>query len=140
MLKFKKLAITLSLIMLLGASALAATNVNVTINGDLVTFTDTGPIMVNDRVLVPLRGVFEKMGASVQWDAENKIVYINTETRDIVLPANSTIAKINGSDSYLDSPVLIISGRTMVPLRFVSEAIGATVTWHQSSSTVEIIK
>ena len=81
------------------------------------------------RLLVPLRGIFEYFGATVEWDGARKAVEIDRAGDHITMFANDYDAYINGETVYLDVPPRIIHSRTHVPLRFVGEALGATVDY-----------
>ena len=101
---------------------------------------DVPPIILNGRTMVPIRFISEAFGAEVQWDAETRTVRIyfeKTFTR-VTLQINNTIARINDKIVTLDAPPTIINGRTMVPIRFISEAFGATVDWDNATRTVTI--
>src|SRR5213083_559402 len=107
--------------------------INVRINGERVQFMGTGPQEVRGRVMVPLRGVLEQMGAFVDWDASSRTVYANRGDTQIRLPVGSNSAYVNGKSVFLDVPAMILGGSTMVPLRFVSETLGANVAWNSES-------
>jgi hypothetical protein len=120
------------------ASIAGAQGIKATVNGDRVQFPDMKPTMMNGRVMVPVRGVFEHMDSTVMWDAEAGMVTAQRGNDIIKLPVNSQFATVNGKRVRLDTPATVRSGRTMVPLRFLSEALGAGVDWVASSRTVEI--
>lgn len=125
-------------IMLITASALYAQNVNVTVDGRPIQFTGVGPQMVQGRVLVPFRGVLEELGAFVQWIPESRTVVAQRGNRLVVLQIGSRTATVSGETVTLDVPATITAGTTMVPLRFLSEALGADVRWNAAARTVEI--
>ena len=112
--------------------------ISVTINGDAVQFPGTGPQMVNGRVLVPLRGVFEKLGASVRWLPERQEVIATRGQNTVDLIIGNTNASVNGQGVKLDVPAEVVGGSTLVPIRFVSEAIGADVKWNDAEKIVII--
>ncbi len=120
------------------ASVAGAQDIRATVNGDFVNFPDIQPIMIQNRVMVPVRGVFEHMNSNVEWDSNSRTVVAQRGTDTIRLPVNSYYATVNGRQVNLDSPAKIVMGRTMVPLRFLSEALGGTVDWVASVRTVEI--
>lgn len=124
--------------MILGAGAARADRINVRVNGDPVYFEGTQPRAMNGRVLVPLRGVLEKMGATVDWMPATQTVVAVKGNMEINLPIGSRTATINGRDVALEVPAMTIAGSTMVPLRFVSEALGANVGWESATQTVLI--
>ena len=123
-----------SLIIVTAASAQA---VRVFVDSDEVAF-DQPPIVMGSRVLVPLRGIFEKMGATVDWDARTRTVEAARGNVLVVLRIGSRIAQVNNRPLTLDVPAMIVGGRTLVPLRFISESLGAGVEWREGSRTVLI--
>jgi hypothetical protein len=128
---------------LVGALALAAISsaqgIKVTVNNDPVSFSGTQPMTIGSRVYVPLRGVFEEMGAYVQWMPAARMVEASQGDKNVKLTIGSTLASVNGASVPMDAPARLINGRTMVPLRFISESLGAQVNWYAPSRTVEII-
>lgn len=118
-------------------SVSAATPIKITIDGVQLT-TDQAPIMSANRTMVPLRGVFEALDATVLWKQSTKTVTATKDGTTIVLPLGSRTATINGKQVTLDVPAKSIKGRTVVPLRFVSEALGEKVGWNASTKTVSI--
>lgn len=115
-----------------------AQSLNVTINGAPVRFTGTQPMAVRGRVMVPLRGVLEQMGAFVGWDPATRTVFAQKSGTDVQLPIGSPAATVNGRTVNLDVPAQVIGGSTMVPLRFLSEAMGSEVAWDNATRTVMI--
>ncbi|MGV7114758.1 stalk domain-containing protein [Paenibacillus kyungheensis] len=118
-------------------SVSAATPIKITIDGVQLT-TDQAPVMSANRTMVPLRGVFEALDAKVLWKQSTKTVTATKDGTTIVLPLGSRTATINGKSVVLDVPAKSIKGRTVVPLRFVSEALGEKVGWNSSTKTVSI--
>ena len=90
---------------------------------------DQPPIIENDRVLVPMRTIFETMGVPVEWDGENKTITAKTDEATIVLTVDSATAYKNGKAVELDAPARLINDRTLVPLRFVGESLDMFVQW-----------
>ena len=113
--------------------------VQVIVNGSAVDFPDTKPYINQDgRTMVPVRFISEKLGASVNWDETEQVVVIEYNGKTILLPLNEKAAYVDNMQIELDTEAVIEDGRTMVPLRFVSEALGAKVLWSSSASTVRI--
>ncbi len=141
--KFKIQSLTIALLAL-SAGAMAQTGnsdqngITVTVNGNPVQFRGEGPIMSQDRVFVPLRGVFQRMGAHVDWDPSTQTVSADRGQTHVRLTIGLRSASINGEPTNLDLPPQVIDGVTMVPLRFVSEALGANVDWDAQDQTVMI--
>jgi len=134
--------LTLALILCLisfsfAPSAEAATAIKVEIDGDLIRF-DQGAVSINGRTLVPMRTIFEELESTVQWNAKTKSITAVRGTKKIGLVIGSKTATVNGQKIALDVPPQIINGRTLVPLRFISEALGAKVDWNNQTKTVSI--
>jgi hypothetical protein len=110
-------------------------DVGVTVNGSQLNL-EPAPIMQDGRVFVPLRGVFENLGASVVYDAGT--ITATGNGRDIELHIGSTQATVNGQDQTVDVAPFIVGASTYVPLRFVSEALGAQVNWDENNRIVAI--
>jgi hypothetical protein len=91
------------------------------------------------RVLVPLRDVIANLkDFAVTWDPQKAVVTAAYGDRVVRLKMGSHTASVNGMTVELDTPPATVGGRTMVPLRFLSEALGATVTWDTNARTVAI--
>ncbi|MBV8153295.1 MAG: copper amine oxidase N-terminal domain-containing protein [Candidatus Eremiobacteraeota bacterium] len=125
-----------------GASALFATalpvlaqNVTVIVNGQTMNF-DQPPIMRSGRVFVPLRGIFEQLGASVVY--ANGQINATRGSTTVSLTIGSTAATVNGQSVTVDVAPFVIGARTLVPLRFIAQSLGATVNWNDSNETVTI--
>lgn len=121
----------------LAVPSLASPALQVTVDQQPVMF-DQAPVMQEGRVLVPLRGVFESLGAEVTYLAPSHTIQATRGSTQVQLTLGSRQAAINGSPSMLDVPATTLGGRTMVPLRFVSEALGASVDWNAATQTVAI--
>ncbi|MBR4874829.1 MAG: N-acetylmuramoyl-L-alanine amidase [Clostridia bacterium] len=96
------------------------------------------PIVFNDYSVVPARDVFEKLGATVSWNAENERVTINYEKTDIILYINKTVAYKNGKTEVMPIAPKIINGKTMIPARYVSESFGFDVNFDSKTDTISI--
>lgn len=101
-------------------------------------FSGTGPQSIGGRVLVPLRGVMEKLGAFVEYDAASKTVVAQKGNIDVSLQIGSRLARVNGVERMLDVPAMTIRGTTMVPLRFMGEALGADIKWDGVAQMITI--
>lgn len=102
----------------------------VEINGVPGSYDGTPPQIIRGRVLVPVRSVFEQLGATVMWDAETQVVTAVKEGRRIWMRIGETTAKRDDVPVMLDVPPQILEGRTLIPLRFIGEALGAKVQWN----------
>lgn len=116
--------------------------VSVTVNGDTVDFPDQEPVIAGGRTLIPVRGVFEKLGADVSYTEATDTVHISYKDIKITFPVGSREISVTegGADrtEKLDTAAISLSGRTMVPLRFAAETIGADVSWDESLKTAVI--
>ncbi len=108
---------------------------SVTVNGSAVDLSPP-PIVRDGRVFVPLRGVFEQLGANVNY--ANGTISATGNGRDIFLQIGSTQATVNDQPQTIDVAPFIVGASTYVPLRFVSEALGDSVNWDDASSTAQI--
>lgn len=99
---------------------------------------DVPPIIEDGRTLVPLRAIFEAMGATVTWDDTTSTAIGVKGDTTVILPVGSTEPTINGAMYKLEVPGRIIKGRTLAPLRFVGEAFGGTVTWDGATNKITI--
>ncbi|HOC53333.1 MAG TPA: stalk domain-containing protein, partial [Caldisericia bacterium] len=117
-------------------------NLNMYIN-DNPQQIDVPPTIVEGRTLLPIRWVAEPLGAEVGWDGDEKKVTVTLKNTTIELWIGKNIAKVNGVDTPIDPDnpkvvPMIISGRTMLPVRFVAENLGCKVDWDQDTKTVTI--
>lgn len=124
-------------------SAVSAQNntPSVTVNGAKLEFTDNVIPFIDEeseRTLVPMRDIFEAVGAVVQWDESTQTVIAVKDSSFVTLQIGSEKAFVNSEEKQLDVKALIKDDRTFVPLRFVSEALGAEVEWDNDNYTVVI--
>ncbi|GAC1531544.1 MAG: hypothetical protein NVS2B8_19980 [Vulcanimicrobiaceae bacterium] len=117
------------------AVATPAWALSVTVNGTATTFNPP-PIERAGRVFVPLRGVFERLGASVVY--QGGVINATGNNRTISLKIGSTTAAVNGQARSIDVAPFIIGASTYVPLRFVSEALGAGVNFDGTNQVVAL--
>ncbi len=107
------------------------------VDGAEVDFGDLSPMIRADRSLVPFRVLFEAVGAEVEWDQAKSQVTARRGDRVIRLTVGQTTAYVDGRPVTLEVPATVISGRTLVPLRFVGEALGQ-LEWDQRRLRVDI--
>ena len=96
------------------------------------------PVIEKGFTLVPLRFISEAFGASVDWNDALKVITINYRTLTIQLQVDSNVVLVGTEFKKLDVPPKIINGRTLVPIRFISETFGATVDWDGTTKTITI--
>ena len=111
--------------------------ITVKINGQQIEF-DVQPQIINGRTMVPLRAIFEVLGASVDWTADTQTVTSIKGNTTISLTINNPAMYVNGVGVTLDSPACLIGGRTLVPVRAISEAFRSIVEWDSTNNTVSI--
>jgi len=133
-----KAKVLIGMVVLFGTTVAYGQEIQATVNGNAVQFPDVQPIERDGRVLVPVRGVFEQMGVNVDWEPASQAVYATGNGRQVTLYINKRTARVDDRDVPLDVPAILYAGRTMVPLRFISESMGAMVDWIPSTNTVAI--
>lgn len=112
-------------------------SISVYLNGKQISF-DTPPQIINNRTMVPVRAIFEALGASVNWDETTHTIISAKNMTDVILTIDSNTMFVNGSSITLDSPACIVDGRTFVPVRAISEAYNTTVEWSEKNKSVII--
>ncbi|MBA3725219.1 MAG: copper amine oxidase N-terminal domain-containing protein [Armatimonadetes bacterium] len=128
----------LCILMCASAGMTAAQGIGVTVDGRTVSFQGAGPMMMSGRVMVPLRGVLEAMGAYVEYRAATRTIIARRGNTDLELGLGDRSALVNGRTVMLDVPAATVMGSTMVPLRFMGESLGADVRWIESTKSVVI--
>ncbi|GAB6181839.1 hypothetical protein JCM14036_31580 [Desulfotomaculum defluvii] len=122
---------------LLAATPALAKTPELIVNNQLVR-TDVSPQIINGRVLVPLRVISESLGTYVDWEQSSQTITINDQKTILKLKLNNKTSYINEQPIQLDVAPQLLANRTMVPLRFISEQLGATVNWLGSEKRVVI--
>lgn len=142
------LCLILSLVLFTCAASVSADEITVELNGEKIAF-DTNPQIIDGRTMVPLRKIFEELGASVKWDEETKTVAARKNKKTITLSIGSADLQIDKGKTddegnpitetvSLEVPAQIVSGRTFVPVRAVSESFGLHVDWDEARKKVII--
>ncbi len=124
----KIISALLVVIMLLCVNVSAENPITVEVDFGTVAF-DTSPVNVDGRILVPVRAIFESMGATVRWNAETKTVTSKLDSTTVVMQIDNHTMRINGEPKTLDVAPMIIDDRTLVPARAAAEAFGGRVQW-----------
>ena len=117
-------------------------NSNFTVN-DISNTLDSPPVIKNNRTLLPIRAIIEALGGTVAWIPESKAITIRLGSTTIGLQIGNSTAVVNGNVMNIDSTNSkvvpeIINGRTMLPLRFVTENLGCDVQWDGTTKTITI--
>ncbi len=112
--------------------------IDVQLNGQQIRMPNV-PILINSSVYVPVRGLFEKMNATVTWDRKNRNdVLVTSGSTTIQLTKGKNTAIVNGKEVPLSAPPQYANESIFIPLRFISETIGAHVNWNSADYTVTI--
>ena len=136
-------AVVLAAVQLAASGSVLAQNQKVTVrlNGTELSLP-AEPFIENDRTLVPLRGVFESVGANVLWDQDTQSIFISKNMDDgmkaIVMQIGNADVFVGEEKRTLDTAPQIVGDSTFVPLRFVIDELGETVEWDQNTYTVDI--
>ena len=112
-------------------------DIAVTVNGERVKF-DARPQIIDDRTLVPLRAIFEALGAQVNWNADTKTVTAERQETQVSLTIGSNALIVNGEQKTLDVPAQIIQDRTLVPVRAIAESFRCIVDWDGERQMVTV--
>ena len=142
---FKKISLLLvagcALLLFLTAGVTAAADgsepVTVTLDGSELLF-DVQPSIINGRTMVPMRVVFEALGANIHWDGAENVVTAVKGATVIRAAIGSNEMHVNDDRLTMDVAPIIVDGRTLVPVRFISEALGCDVGWDGGTNTVAI--
>ena len=154
MCKFSKGLVLFTILAMLATPIMVSANNNnirVVVNEQEIHFPDQAPVIIDGRTLVPVRGVFEALGWSVEWHYETSSVLMSDSNEffniAIEIGADTFSVGVFNPDmpwghaaiGVLDVPAQIIGGRTMLPLRAVLESVGYSLDWDETTSTVYII-
>ncbi|WNR44216.1 copper amine oxidase N-terminal domain-containing protein [Paenibacillus roseipurpureus] len=107
------------------------------VNGEEPTF-EVNPFIREGNTLVPFRAIAEALKATVSWNAEERSVTVTRDGITVKLFIDSKTATVNGNELTLEVPAAIENGSTVVPVRFVSEALKAVVKWESETQSVVI--
>lgn len=99
---------------------------------------DVPPQIINNRTMVPMRKIFETLGATVEWDQNTKTVTSTKGGTTVSLTIDNPKMSVNGNIVTLDTPACIIDNRTLVPVRAIAEAFQTEVNWDEGTKTVSI--
>lgn len=113
--------------------------IKVYLEGNKISF-DVQPQTINDRTMVPIRAIFEAMGAVVNWDDATQTAISTKDNTTVKMTLNSTNEYINDVVCEMDVTPVIIDGRTLAPARYVAEAFGYYVNWDAMTQSVLISK
>ena len=141
--RFFAVALAFAMILSFMTVVNAEDDITVSVNGTKVEF-DVPPMIINGRTMIPVRKVFEMLGANVEWVAEMRLALATYKTSIIAIGIDeysfSVTDVISGQTKSvsLDVPAQIVNDRTLIPLRAVAEALGNTVDWDEGTRTAKI--
>ncbi|WP_028547542.1 stalk domain-containing protein [Paenibacillus sp. UNC451MF] len=111
--------------------------VQVWINGAPTLFEQT-PVIIDGTTLVPMYGLFQHLGASTQWEDSTQTIIASKNDTMIKMSVGSKKAEVSGEPKELEIPVRMVGGEPLVPIRFVSNALGMYVYWDEETRTVKL--
>ena len=135
--KLIRLALVLISCVAFATSICHASDISVTFNKKPIEF-EVAPQIIDERTMVPLRAIFETLGAKVDWNDQTKTVTSTKNNTTVKITIGSNILNKNGTKIELDVPAQIVDGFTLVPVRAISEAFGCKVDWDDKTKTVII--
>lgn len=139
--KKKLFAFVGALMLSVGMTANAATDIKIKIDGEVLE-CDPSAEVVNDRVLVPMRVIFEKLGAYVYWDSEKRLISAEKDDFFMFMQVENPkmFLNVGKEKKEVDLPAapIIVEERALVPIRAVSESFGIQVNWNDKLREVEI--
>ena len=112
-------------------------DITVTYDGENISF-DVQPEIVDDRVMVPMRTIFETFGAKVKWDSDTQTITAKKKSKTIQMTIGSSDMTKNDETYSFDVSPIIKDGRTLVPIRAISDMLGLDVEWNEKNNTVTI--
>ncbi|MBS1700101.1 MAG: copper amine oxidase N-terminal domain-containing protein [Armatimonadetes bacterium] len=113
--------------------------ITIRIDGQLVQFTDAKPHMMGDQIMVPIRDVIEQAGGDVGWNSVDKTVTAQKGDTNLEIQVPTEEATVNGMEESIDGPVHIQDGRTMVPIRFLADSLGADIQYDGDLNVVNVL-
>lgn len=131
--------VAVTMVMLMLVSNVFASGISVKLNDETVEFSNQQPVIIDGRTLIPLRGVFEKLGYEITWDAEYKCATFQNDFQIVRVFANAPQFSANNKVYDLDVSAQIINGSMMLPLRAIGEATGLEVDWDGATKTVNLL-
>lgn len=129
--------IALSIIFSMAITSFAAVPIKVVVGGEKLE-NDVEPVIVNGRTMLPVRAVFESIGAEVDYISEERKVIATKDDTTVTFVIDSNVMTINGVEKEIDVPAMIKDSRTLVPLRACAEAFDLDVTWNGDTRTARV--
>ncbi|MDR0470009.1 MAG: copper amine oxidase N-terminal domain-containing protein, partial [Peptococcaceae bacterium] len=117
--------------------AMADDGISVTVDGKSLSF-DVPPQLIQNRTMVPMRAIFEALGADVDWNGASSTVTATTVDSVVVMQIGNAEITVDGKKILLDVPPMLIDNRTLVPVRAVAEGLKSDVLWDEATKRVII--
>lgn len=114
-----------------------AADITIRVNGQVLALPTPARVKQN-RTMVPMRAIFQALGATVNWDDATQTATGVRGPETVKVTIGSSTAWVNGLPQTLDVPPFLYGGSTLVPVRFVSEGLGAAVRWDEATRTIDI--
>lgn len=111
--------------------------IRVHVDGHIIDF-ESDPYIKNDSTLVGVRSILEALGAEVSWDGDSQTVTILKDDTEIILTVSSDTAYVDGAAQTLSAAPEMSGNSVMIPVRFISEQLGMTVSWEESTRLITI--
>ncbi len=111
--------------------------ISVKVNGNEIN-TNVSPQIIDGRTMIPVRDIFEAVGAQVEWDSETKTISSSKGSKSVSMSIGSNVMYVDGEMVTMDTAPQIIDGRTVAPARYVAEAFGYNVEWDGENKIVII--
>jgi hypothetical protein len=128
--------LTLALIVLFTLSiSVLAKDVSVVLDGSVLEF-DVKPTIIDGRTMVPMRKIFESLGAEVEWEGSTKTITAKKKDTTVVMQIDNNVLSVNGKAIELDVPPQLVDGRTLVPVRAIAESFEIKVIWDDVTRSV----
>jgi len=121
--------VAVMLLAILPSRTEAIPTVRLIIDNQEISGLDTPPLILHNRVMVPARAVFERVGGTVEWYEPLRQITVNLGSDTLLMTIGQTQATLNGYAMPMEVPPVILGGRTLIPLRFPAEAFGFDVAW-----------
>ena len=132
--KFKNIFVSLILSAVFCTNAFAYEGVNLNINGKDIT-SEVAPRLINERTMVPVRAILEEIGASVNWNEEQRTVTAEKGNIKFSMALDEDFYTVNGKVVSMDSKAVVVKNRILVPARYVAQAFGLKVEWNSDEKT-----
>lgn len=111
--------------------------ITVVLDGEALVF-DVSPRNIDGRIMVPMRTIFETLGADVEWDDETGTITASKDGVYVISVVGDPSMKVGSNTIIMDIAPMIVEGRTLVPIRFVAEAFGIDIDWDEARHEVYI--